>query len=250
MLRKLLKLVGLLLLMAFLIVTLAFTSNESKHVDCGNIEVKFDENDLIKLDEIEITRLAKLADEQLIGKNLGTINAELIEKEVEKNQAILNAEVYKVVVKDSTSYTGILGIKVKHREPAVRIISSSANFYLDKTGAKIPTSANYAANVLVATGYFSEKFAKEQLLPFVLYLNDDEFWKAQAEQIHVEQGGKIVLIPQIGDHLIELGQLDDFQLKLRNMKEFYHQVMANDNWNKYEKINVEYNNQVIAKKKS
>lgn len=250
MLRKILKLAGFLLLVAFFVVTIAFTSKESKEVCCRNIEVAFEENDLIKINEIEITRLVKLADEQLIGKNMDTINAELIEKAVEKHQAILKAEVYKIVAKDSVSYAGILGVKVKHREPAVRIISSSGNYYLDKNGVKIPTSANYAANVLVATGYFSEQFAKEQLLPFVLHLNNDEFWKAQTEQIHVEEGGNVIITPQIGNHLVELGTLEDFPNKLRNMRAFYKQVMANNNWNKYEKLSVKYKNQVIAKKKS
>ena len=181
--------------MVFLIGTLAFTTKETKNVICSDIEVKFIENELIKLSENEITRLVKSADKQLIGKNLRLINAEFIEKEVEKHQAILNAEVFKVVVKDSSSYTGILGVKVKHREPAVRIMSSSGNYYLDKNEVKIPVSANYTANVLVATGYFSEQFAKEQLLPFVLYLKKDDFWKAQAKQLHVEKDGNIITHP-------------------------------------------------------
>ena len=250
MLRKILKLTGLLVLLAFFVVTLSFTSKESKNVPCRNIQIAFHQNEQIQLNEQEITRLVNLADEQLIGKNLGTINAELIEKEVEKHQAILKAEVYKVVAKDSISYAGILGVKVKHREPAVRIISSSGNYYLDKNGVRIPVSSDYAANVLVATGYFSEQFAKEQLLPFILYLEKDEFWKAQVEQIHVEQDGNILITPLVGSHLVEIGNLEDYPEKLRNMHAFYKQVMANNNWNKYEKISLKYRNQVIAKKKS
>jgi len=33
------------------------------------------------------------------------------------------------------------------------------------------------------------------------------------------------------------------------VKAFYEQVMAQNNWNKYEQISVKYKNQVIAKKK-
>jgi cell division protein FtsQ len=250
MLRKILKLLGLIALVLFVIVTLAFTSKETKNVTCRNIEITFSQNELIKLDENEITRLVKSADKQLIGKNLRLINAELIEKEVEKHQAILSAEVFKVLAKDSTSYAGILGVKVKHREPAVRIISSSGNYYLDNNKVKVPVSANYTANVLVATGYFSEQFAKEQLLPFVLDLEKDGFWKAQAKQLHVEQDGNVIITPLVGDHLIELGTLDDYPEKLRNMKAFYKQVMANNKWNKYQTVSLKYKNQIIAKKKS
>jgi cell division protein FtsQ len=249
MLLKILKLAGYILLTAFLVVTLAFSSRESRHVSCRNIEIEFSKNEIIKTSREEVERLIHAADNQLVGKELREINTDIIEKEIEKHQAILNAEVFKVVAKDSTSYKGILGVRVKHREPVLRIMSSSGTYYLDRTGEQVPISSNYTANVLVASGYFSEDFAKEQLLPFVLHLEEDLFWKAQIEQVHVEQDGNVVLTPLVGDHLIELGNLEDFQEKLRNMKAFYEQVLVRNNWDKYHEISVKYKNQVIAKKK-
>ena len=249
MLRKILKLAGFILLTAFLVVTLAFSSRESRHVSCRNIEIEFNENEIIKTSREEVARLINAADNELVGKELRAINAELIEKEIEKHQAILNAEVFKVIAKDSTSYKGVLGVRVKHREPVLRIMSSTGAYYLDKTGEQIPISSSYTANVLVATGYFSEDFAKEQLLPFALYLEENPFWKAQIEQIHVEQNNNVVLTPLVGDHLIELGNMENYQGKLRNMKAFYEQVLVRNNWDKYQSISLKYKNQVIAKKK-
>ncbi len=249
MLRKTLKLTGYILLTAFIVVTLAFSSRENRHVSCRNIEIEFSKNELIKTSREEVEQLINAADNQLIGKELREINAELIEKEIEKHQAILNAEVFKVVAKDSTSFKGILGVRVKHREPVLRIMSSSGTYYLDRTGEQIPVSSNYTANVLVASGYFSEDFAKEQLLPFVLHLEKNPFWQAQIEQVYVEQDGNVVLTPLVGDHLIELGNLENIGEKLRNMKAFYEQVLVRDSWDKYQTVSVKYKNQVIAKKK-
>ncbi|MCA1758261.1 MAG: hypothetical protein LC658_00690 [Bacteroidales bacterium] len=249
MLRKILKLAGFILLTAFLVVTLAFSMRESRHVSCRNIEIEFSKNEIIKTSREEIAQLINAADNQLVGKELREINAELIEKEIEKHQAILNAEVFKVVAKDSTSFRGILGVRVKHREPVLRIMSSSGTYYLDKTGEQIPISSSYTANVLVATGYFSEDFAKEQLLPFALHLEENPFWKAQIEQVHVEQDGNVMFTPLVGDHLIELGNMENYQVKLRNMKAFYEQVLVRNNWDKYQTISLKYKNQVIAKKK-
>ncbi len=161
---------------------------------------------------------------------------------------MLKAEVYKIVVRDSSSYRGILGVRIKHREPVVRIMSSAGSYYLDDTGEQIPVSTNYAANVLVASGYFSEEFAVEQVLPFVLSLNDDLFWKAQIEQIYVEQNGNVMLTTLVGNHIVELGTFDNFREKLRNMKAFYEQVMVHNKWDKYHFISLKYKNQVIAKK--
>ncbi|WP_372947468.1 cell division protein FtsQ/DivIB [Mariniphaga sp.] len=249
MLRKILKLTGYILLTAFIVVTLGFSMRENRHVTCRNIEIEFSEDELIKTSREEVARLIDAADNELVGKELRAINAELIEKEIEKHQAILNAEVFKVVAKDSTSFKGILGVRVKHREPVLRIMSSSGTYYLDKTGEQIPISSSYTANVLVASGYFSEDFAKEQLLPFAMYLEENPFWKAQIEQVYVEQDGNVVLTPLVGDHLIELGNMENCQEKLRNMKVFYEQVLVRNNWDKYQTISVKYKNQVIAKKK-
>jgi cell division protein FtsQ len=197
----------------------------------------------------ELIRLVKGADNDVLNKKLTQINCETIEKAVEKHQAILKAEVYTVIEKDSISYKGVLAIRVKHREPVVRIMSETASYYLDEFGGKIPISSNYSANVLATTGYFSEKYAVEQLLPFVLFIENDEFWQAQIEQIHIEKTGDVLLTPLVGEHIIEFGALDDYQKKLKKMKAFYQQVLARNNWNKYKTVSLKYNNQVIAKRR-
>jgi cell division protein FtsQ len=249
MLRKIFILAGYLLLIVFMAVTLSFVVHESKNITCRNIHVDFIENELIQVKKEEITRLIHNADKQLMGKELRQINADFIEKEVEKHPAIDKAEVFKVMAADSTSYNGILGIRIKHREPVVRIMSANGRYYLDEKGEKIPFSSSYTANVLVATGDFSEEYARSELLPFVLYLNGSPFWKAQIEQVHVEKDGGVVLTPLVGDQIIDMGSIEDYPEKLRNLKAFYQQIMAKNNWDKYKQISLKYNNQVIAKKK-
>ena len=249
MLRKLLKLIGLVLLVTFVAVTLAFTSRQYHNVTCRGIEVNFREDETIQLDKADIIRMVKSADKELIGKPLNEINSDSIEKVVEKHRAIYKAEVYKVVTKDSTSYKGVLAVRVRHREPVVRVMTPDVSYFLDKKGVRFPVSINYSADVLVATGNFSEEFAKNELLPFVLFVKDHEFWSAQIEQIYVEKNGDVYLTPLVGDHLIELGSFENFEEKLRNMKSFYSQVLAKNNWNKYKKVSVKYKDQVIAKKR-
>lgn len=249
MLRTGLKLAGYLLLIAFIVVTLAFSYKESKNISCSTIQIEFRENEPIKISSDEVIRLVKAADDKIIGRELRQINANLIEEEIEKHQAILNAEVYKVVAKDSSSYKGILGIRIRHREPVLRVMSSEGSYYLDKTGEKVPLSASYSTRVLVASGTFSDEFARKELLPFALSLENEQFWKDQLEQIHVEEDGNILLIPLVDNHVIELGSLDNFQVKLRNMRAFYDQVMMAGNWSKFDQVSVKYNNQIIAKKR-
>lgn len=248
MFQKLLKIAGILILVAFIVVTLAFTSGESKDIVCHDIEVSFNNSDVIHINKNEILKKVRAADAKILNKTLDKINSDVIEKEVEKLQAIRKAEVYKLIKKDTSSFRGVLVVKVKHREPVVRIISDNGSYFLDKDGSRIPVSSSYTANVLVVTGSLTEKYAVEEMLPFVEYIRDNDFWNAQIEQIHVEKDGDVLLSPLVGEQIIELGSLDDYEGKLRRMKAFYEQVLVKNNWNKYKTISLKYNNQVIAKK--
>ncbi len=248
MFRKLFKIAGVLILMAFIIGTLAFTTSESKNIMCRDIEISFNDHDVIHVNKKDILRLVNSADKQIKMKTLEQIDTEVIENEVEKIQAIEKAEVYKIIAKDTTSFKGVLVVKVRHREPFVRIISDSGDYFLDKKGYKIPASSDYTANVLVITGSVSQKYAAGEMLPFIEFIEDDSFWRAQIKQIHVENDGDIILTPLVGDHFIELGTLENYESKLKKMEAFYDQVLVKDNWDKYKTISLKYNNQVVAKR--
>ncbi len=249
MFRKLLKLIGFLFLVIFIIVTLAFTSTESRNIMCSDIEVIFDKDDAIKIDKERLVKVVKATDSKIFSKTLDEINSEIFEGEIEKIPAILRADVYKLMVNEKGAYKGVLVLKVKHREPVMRVISSNGSYYLDKFGVRIPVSSSYTTNVLVASGSISEKFAVEKLLPFVLFVEDDDFWKAQIEQIYVEEDENVLLTPLVGGHIIELGDVDNYFEKLHVMSEFYKQVLSKNNWDKYAKISLKYNNQVVAKRR-
>jgi cell division protein FtsQ len=46
-----------------------------------------------------------------------------------------------------------------------------------------------------------------------------------------------------------LGDLNNYRWKLQIMSAFYKQVLARNNWDKYEKVSLKYNNQVVAKRR-
>jgi cell division protein FtsQ len=249
MVKKLLKLFGFLVLVIFITGTLAFTSIESRNIICSDIQVVFNTDETINVDKDKIIRLVKTTDKKVLVKTLNQINSEIIEEEIEKLPAVLRADVYKLMVSDKGAFKGVLVVKIKHREPVMRVITSSESYYLDKYGVKIPVSTSYATNVPVTSGSVSETFAVEQLLPFILYIEENDFWKAQIQQVYVEDDGDVLLSPLVGGHIIELGDLDNYREKLQIMRAFYKQVLVKNNWDKYEKVSLKYNNQVVAKRK-
>lgn len=81
------------------------------------------------------------------------------------------------------------------------------------------------------------------------FVNKDDFWRAQIEQVFVQANGELLIVPQVGDYLIEFGTPDDYELKFRNLRAVYQQGFKNIGWNRYKTISVKYRNQVVCTKK-
>lgn len=246
--KKILQVTGWVVLGTFLVISLAFSSREVNDIECREITVKYAGTSPIRLGSRELIRMVRSTDPHIIGKSLSDIDTEAIEAEVGKHKTVLKADAYKTVVRDSTGLKGVVTLKVRHRIPEIRILSSQGNYYMDKSGNKIPASVGYAADVPVATGNISQEYAREELLPLVEFIQDDKFWRAQIRQIHVNGGGDILFTTLVGDQLIEFGPAENMEEKFRNLRAFYDQVLTNNNWNRYDRIIVKFKNQVIAKK--
>ena len=70
MFRKILKLAGWVLFMAFVVFTLAFTTREVSNVKCSRIEVLYDGHQAISLGDDEIVNMVKSADSKILGKDI------------------------------------------------------------------------------------------------------------------------------------------------------------------------------------
>jgi len=81
------------------------------------------------------------------------------------------------------------------------------------------------------------------------FITQDQFLKAQIEQIYVTKTGEFELIPKVGRHLIIFGGIEDMENKFDKLLVFYHQGMNKTGWDKYKTINLKFENQVVCSKK-
>jgi len=250
--KRTVKKIGLItgwsLLAVIVIITLAFSFKEMSGLRCKQIAVKYAGNTDIKLSEKDVVRLANSSGQQIIGSKLENIDTEAIEEAVSRSGAILKADAYKTIVRDSNGLKGVITVKVRHRIPFIRVFSSQGSFYMDKEGSRIPVSVNYAANVPVVTGNISTEIARTELIPFVEFIQHNKFWKAQIKQIYVNGDGELILTTLVGNQLIEFGTTENMEKKFRNLRAFYEQVLKDNNWKKYNRIILKFDNQIIAKK--
>ena len=143
---------------------------------------------------------------------------------------------------------GRLCIKVVPQQPILHVISQKGeDYYLSSTGLSMSTGT-FNVDLCVATGNITKKFAAEHLLEFARYIHDDLFWSEQIEQIHVISPEEIELYPRVGQHVIELGSVNGFQEKLGRLRTFYREGLERVGWNKYKKISLAYDGQVVCTK--
>ena len=173
---------------------------------------------------------------------MNEINTEKIEQELMTNEMISKIEAFKTPSKN-------IKLEIEQKMPILRVNSTSGNYYIDNMGSVMPLSRHYVAHVLVASGYINKEFAMNELYHFVQFLQDNEFWNNQIDQIYVDADQEVELIPLVGNHKILLGSFDDYQKKLDNLKLFYEQAIPKVGWEKYSLINLKYRNQIVCTKR-
>lgn len=195
------------------------------------------------IDTDEIRKSIKTSGLDPTNKLIADINTIEIEEYILKNQHVKKAEVF---VTNSNSIRVVL----EERKPILRVITDSGeSYYIDSEATKMPTSKRYTAYLPIATGNIKEAFAREELYKFALFLQDNEFWNAQVEQIIVKPNNDIAFIPRVGDHTIIIGTLDNLDKKFDKLMTFYHDGLNRIGWNKYSAINLKYDKQVVCTKR-
>ena len=106
-----------------------------------------------------------------------------------------------------------------------------------------------AVHVVVATGKIDRKFAQQELYTLAKFLQANDFWNAQIEQINITPKHEIELVPRVGDHILFLGKPGNYDEKFTKLQTFYKKALNQVGWNKYKRISIEFNNQIIGTKK-
>lgn len=188
--------------------------------------------------------------------NLGKVEGKLvkdldlgkIEKVLEQNEWIRNAEVF-------FDNNQVLSIKVYEREPVARIFTNmGTTFYIDTSLAIIHLSEKFSARLPVFTGCASDgarlSGSDSALLTDIrnmsAFIVKDSFWMAQIDQVNILKDRTFELVPKIGNHVILFGAAEGYSEKFENLKAFYTNVISKVGLNKYSRLDLQYKDQVVA----
>lgn len=241
-----------------LVFVLLYFWTNSKHnkVVCNEVEIILKpEGSSLFLDKLTVAKIASGSESihDLVGKDIQSLDLFSLQKNLSQSPFVEQASVF-------LDYKGTLSIHVVQKIPLFRVINQQgSSYYVEKNGFKIPHIPQHAVRVPIITGYIEEKladstYAKSETLQgavaFFNYLDGSEFWKAQIEQVYVDKFKDFLLIPKVGNHTIVLGKTNNLEEKLDKLYTFYMQGLQNVGWDKYSSIFLNFEGQVVAKKRN
>jgi len=246
--RKEVKVAVALLAISFLI---AFSERKMDDVVCKDIVVELDnarENHF--LDEADVLKLVESSNQSIKGTSLDHVDLRAIEKKLKQDKHILDADLY-------GDLKGNLIVNVELRRPIARIVQSDApDAYIAEDGVIMSVSENYTSRVVLISGAYvkqllelgdlNKKEEGKNLLEMIEFINDDKFWKAQVAQLDINSQGKITILPQVTGQQVQFGKAVDIENKFRKLMIFYKEILPTRGWTRYERINLEYEGQIIA----
>lgn len=246
--RKELK---LMLSLAVLLVLIAFAEREQHDTLVKDIAITIDNiEDNHFIDENDVRELMEVNNVNLVGSERGAISLKQLERNIKSNKFVDDAELY-------SDLKGNLLVQVDLRRPIARIVRNDGpDGYVAEDGTIMPVSDKFTARVILISGAFTPRLLSMgnltttpeglQLMELLEVIREEEFWNAQLAQLDINAKGKVVLYPQVGDEQIEFGVIENIENKLNKLMIFYKEILPAKGWNKYKRVNLEYEGQIVA----
>lgn len=235
----------------------SFNNPKETHPVCTKVAINIeDESTNGFLSAAEIKRILERSRLYPFKKRMKDVNPRDIEDKLKDSPFVKTAQCYKT--KD-----GCVNIIITQRLPIVRVKNNRGeDYYLDDHGGIMPNS-NYTSDLIIATGNISKWYARSYLVNLAIEIMKDEFWRNQVVQINILPDLGIELVPRVGEHIVYLGALPQTKYinrrkrmtaafvdtKLDRLAKFYKYGLSKAGWNKYSYIDLEFDNQIICKKK-
>ena len=236
--KRVLSIVILALLLAYIGIALAAFCPRPETAVCDGIELIGRSTSQFERED-EVVGLLERFGLSPIGKPMTEISCRAIEDSLRTLSLVLKCDCFKSV---GTK----VGIAITCRTPIMRIITDKGRSgYIDREGVlfdRLPKPVYLP----VATGNIDKEFAEKELYQMACFLQKDEFWNAQIEQINVNAAHELELVPRVGNNIIRFGKVEKVKYKFNKLRTFYEKGLSQVGWNRYDIIDVRYGNQVIG----
>ncbi|WP_379967019.1 cell division protein FtsQ/DivIB [Epilithonimonas sp. UC225_85] len=186
------------------------------------------------VDEKDIKELVKQYNPT---RKIGDINIPELEKKINLIPFVDSANVY-------LNLNGNLNVDIKQRVPAFRLNKNGKDFYVDKKGVEFPISKNFSLPSMLVMGDVKPSEYKE-LGELIEKIDKDDFSKRYFIGITKEKEDYNLLTSE-GNYKVEIGDLDNIDFKVKGFKTFVEKYLVDQSPEKYKKISLKYENQIVT----
>jgi len=230
---RILKILVTVVLFGFL---LSFSLKRFNNAKMENVSINMSQSKtpVYFVDEKDIKELVKQYNPT---RKIGDIDIPELEKKINLIPFVDSANVY-------LNLNGNLNVDIKQRVPAFRLNKDGKDFYVDKKGVEFPISKNFSlASMLVMGDVKASEYGK--LSELVEKIDKDDFSKRYFIGITKEKDNYNLLTSD-GNYKVEIGDLDNIDLKVRGFKTFVEKYLVDQSPEKYKKISLKYDNQIVT----
>ena len=235
------------------VLLISAVSKEQKNL-CKEVIVEFDDQlpfRMLDEDEIVYTLWPAALNTYPVGKPVASLDIYALEKQLEKNPWIRNADIYIDQLKK-------LHLRVEQRKPVARLFTPAGNsFYIDDEYALLPVKLKGAVSLPVFSNYIqisgrpsaADTILMKRIVSLSKFIKSDSLWLAQVEQININPNLTFELVTQMGDQVVQLGLRSDWEKLFLKLKILYKRINEEGNWSKYSQIDLQYKDQAVCIKR-
>ncbi|TDX84430.1 cell division protein FtsQ/DivIB [Epilithonimonas xixisoli] len=230
---RILKILVTVVLFGFL---LSFSLKRFNNAKMENVSINMNQGKtpVYFVDEKDIKELVKQYNPT---RKIGDINIPELEKKINMIPFVDSANVY-------LNLNGNLNVDIKQRVPAFRLNKNGKDFYVDKKGVEFPISKNFSLPSMLVMGDVKPS-EYEALGDLIEKIDKDDFSKKYFIGI-TKVKEDYNLLTSDGNYKVEIGDLDNIDLKVRGFKTFVEKYLVDQNTEKYKKISLKYDNQIVT----
>ena len=238
-------------LLAAVTALVAFADRNLRTGVVNDIVVRLDNNEENHfLDERDVLRMIESTPGRIRQERFDHINYREIENRLRTHRNFRTVELF-------NDFKGNMVVNVSLRRPMARLVQENGpDAYLSEEGLVMSTSERYSSRVLIVSGPWVGKalIAQDlnrselgrQLLEMIRYVKEDDFLRAQVAEMRVGQEGSVTLYPQVSSQAVIFGKPERLEEKFLKFKVFYRKILPQRGWTRYDRINLEFEGQVIA----
>ena len=222
--------------------------NKQGRATCRGYEiVRLDGDSFVFVKKGQVEQVIRLrAGGSIIGQRLDRFPLQRIEDSIRKFIGVSEAQLYF----DNLS---VLHVRLKEQIPIARVFARNGqSFYLDSNAQSLPLSDQVVIECPVFNGLHiaangkPDSLQARRIVGLAKYIQLDSFWTAQVGQFDIDEKGMFELVPVAGNHRVQFGAAEDPAAQFHRLWVFYRQVLRTQGLDRYARIDVRFQGQVVA----